>query len=178
MSEYRVASRYAKSLLTLSQERGVLEQVNQDFELFRKICKDNRDFVVMLKNPIINHDKKSAILNRLFEERFQKETLAFLGIIAQKNREMLLPAIAEEFHTQYNQFHGIGMASVTTVIPLDDSLRQDFKDLTSRLIGKQGIELAENIDKDLIGGYVLKVEGKQVDESLRGKLNELALKFS
>ena len=178
MSEYRVASRYAKSLLNLAQERGVLEEVHDDLQLFRKVCEENRDFVIMLKNPIISHDKKTAILNQLFESRFQNETMAFLGIIAQKHRENLLPAIADEFHKQYNDYHGIGMAKVTTVIPLDDTLRQEFKTLTGGLVGKQKIELSESINKDLIGGYVLKVEGKQVDESLRGKLKELSLKFS
>jgi F-type H+-transporting ATPase subunit delta len=178
MSEYRVASRYAKSLLSLALERGVLEEVHDDLQLFRKVCDENRDFVVMLKNPIISHDRKTVILNKLFESKFQHETMAFLGIIAQKHREMLLPAIADEFHKQYNDHHGIGMANVTTVFQLDDRLRQEFKTLTGGLIGKRKIELSESIDKDLIGGYVLKVEGKQVDESLRGKLKELSLKFS
>ena len=178
MSEYRVASRYAKSLLTLAHEDGVLEEVHRDLQLFLEVCKENRDFVVMLNNPIISHDKKSSILNRIFEGRVQKETMSFLAIISRKHREMLLPAIAEEFHKQYNEFHGIGMAKVTTVFPLDDSLREEFKNLTSNLIGKQQIELEETVDEDIIGGYLLKIEGQQVDESLRGKLKELALKFS
>jgi F-type H+-transporting ATPase subunit delta len=70
------------------------------------------------------------------------------------------------------------MAKVATVFPLDDSLRDEFKHLIGQFTGQRAVELEEEINEELIGGYVLKLDGKQLDESLRGKLNELKLKFS
>ena len=178
MSEYRVASRYAKSLTTLAQEKGILDEIHQDMLSFLNICKENREFVLMLKNPIISNDKKSGILKTLFEGKVHQMTMSFFGIITQKNREMLLPLIAEEFHQQYNAIRGIRMAEVTTVFPLDESLRNEFKNLIASYTGATKVELEEIVDEDLIGGYLLKLEGKQVDESLKGKLKELSLKFA
>ena len=178
MSEYRVATRYAKSLITLAHQKGVLEEIHDDMQLFSKICSENRDFTLMLKNPIINNYIKSKILKTLFQERVHEITLLFFDIVTRKNREKFLPRITEEFHLQYNALHEIGMAKVTTVFSLDDDLRHDFKQLIGQFIGKDRVELEEETDQDLIGGYILRVEGKQIDESLRGKLKELTLKFS
>lgn len=178
MSEYRVASRYAKSLITLAQEQGLLEEVHNDIQLFSKICHENRDFTMMLKNPIINNYMKSQILREIFEGKVHEITTAFFDIVTKKNREMLLPEISSEFHLQYNIINEISLANVATVFQLDDSLRDEFKHLVAHFTGSKTVELKEEINEELIGGYVLKLGGKQIDESLKGKLKELKLKFS
>ena len=63
MSELRVASRYSKSLITLAQDQGILEEVHSDMLMFLNVCRENRDFVLMLKNPIISNDKKARYSN-------------------------------------------------------------------------------------------------------------------
>jgi len=178
MSEYRVASRYAKSLITLAQDNSILKELHADMQLFSSVCEQNRDFALMLKNPVISNEKKRTILRSLFTGKVHDSMIAFFDIITRKNREMLLPAIAEEFHRQYNAIFNISMAKVSTVFPLDEELRKEFKGLITHFTGKDAVELEEEVNEELIGGYLLKLEGKQVDESLKGKLKELSLKFS
>jgi F-type H+-transporting ATPase subunit delta len=178
MSEYRVTYRYARSLITLAHEQGVLEEVTEDMQKFVEICKSNRDFTLMLKNPVIRKEKKSQILKVLFEERVNQLTYSFFDIIVKKSREKFLPEIAVEYRNQYNDLMEIAMAKVTTVFALDESLREEFNGLIKRLTDKSQVELEENINKDLIGGFVLNLGDRQMDESLRGKLKELELKFS
>src|SRR3954470_10808951 len=114
MADIRVASRYVTSLIGLATEQGVLEQVHQDMQLFAKVCQENRPFCLMLKNPLIRHDKKSAILHQLFNGKVNALTLAIFDIITKKNRETLLPDIATEFHNAYNIIKDISKASITT----------------------------------------------------------------
>ncbi|MDH3710129.1 MAG: ATP synthase F1 subunit delta [Cyclobacteriaceae bacterium] len=178
MSEIRVASRYAKSLITLAQEKGELASIHEDMQLFAVICEENRDFELMLKNPIINHDKKLAILKELFDDKVNETTLSFFEIIARKNRERVLPLIAKEFHIQYNALKGVEMATVKTIHSLNDEQRSRFKSAIVEATGMNSVELTEVIDNELIGGYILKIGGKQIDESLKGKLKELQLEFA
>ncbi len=178
MSEIRVASRYAKSLITLAQERGELASIHKDMQLFAEICEENRDFELMLKNPIINHDKKLSILKELFKDRVNETTLSFFEIITRKNRERVLPLIAKEFHIQYNALKGVEMATVKTLHPLNEDQRSRFKSAITEATGMSSVELAEVIDEELIGGYILTIAGKQIDESLKGKLKELQLEFA
>jgi F-type H+-transporting ATPase subunit delta len=66
MQNHRAASRYAKSLIGLALEQKVLEEVHSDMLLFTAVAEENRVFSVMLKNPIITHDKKKNILRCTF----------------------------------------------------------------------------------------------------------------
>jgi F-type H+-transporting ATPase subunit delta len=176
MHESRVASRYAKALLDLSKEKGVLEEVEKDMELFNKICHENPLFVRVMSNPIIPHDKKQAILNKLLKGKVNKMTLLIFGIISQKNRESYLFHIAKEFITQYKEYKGIETAEVTTTFPLTDAQKTTFINIIGGLKGKK-VDLQEKRDESIIGGYILKVGDRQIDESIKFKLQRLKSKF-
>jgi F-type H+-transporting ATPase subunit delta len=132
----------------------------------------------MLRNPIIKHDKKREILEKIFKGRVHSLTMAILDILTRKNREPLLPEIANEFHLAYNRHKNIGEASVTTAVPLDNELRSQFEKIAKELSGKKQVEMKEKVDKEMIGGFVLNVGDRQVDASLKNKLNSLRVKFS
>jgi len=178
MADVKVASRYVKSLLGLAVERGVLEEVHEDMLLFSKVCDENRDFRMMLESPVIRHDRKRQVMERIFSNKVNKLTMAMIDILTRKNREPLLPAIAKEFHVEYNEFKGIGKAYITTTVPMDAQLRGEIEAIVKQLSSKSKVELSEKIDKELIGGFILNVGDKQIDASIKSKLRTLNLRFS
>lgn len=177
MSDFRVASRYAKSLLSLAQEKGVLEKVHDDMQLFSSVAESNKEFTRILKNPIVNHEKKLNILKSIFKGRVHPMTFSIFEIITRKNREAILPSIAKAFHQQYNVFNNIEEAKVITTFPLTEELRKEFEIIVWDYTGKK-VELEEEVNESLIGGFVLKIGDRQIDESLNSKLKELRLEFS
>jgi len=177
MSSFRVASRYAKSLLELAKDQKKLETVHDDMRLIDQVCKDNHEFVLLLKNPIINHGKKKSILHDIFEGKVDDLTMAILDITTRKNRESLLPLIASEFHLQYNHLMGVQEASITTYFALNDSLREKIKEIIKNIGKGSSVELTEIVDENIIGGYLLKVGDTQIDDTLSSKLKELDLEF-
>jgi F-type H+-transporting ATPase subunit delta len=174
----RVASRYVKSLLNLAVEQKALDKIHADMQLFSATINNSRDLELMLKSPIVRHDKKNAILSAIFKSKVSALTMAFIDILTRKNREPLLPEIANEFHNAYNAYKGIGKASVTTPVPMDAKTREQFVAIVKQLSDRKEVELDEKVDKDLIGGFVLNVEDKQIDASIRNSLRKLKLKFS
>jgi F-type H+-transporting ATPase subunit delta len=177
MADSRAASRYVKSLLGLAVEKNVLEDVHRDMLLFSDVVSKSRAFELLLHNPVIKHDKKLQILKKIFQGKVHSLTMAFFDIITRKNREPILVSIAREFHNAYNEYRGIGKATVTTAVPLDAKLRAELENLVRRYSDKKQIELIEKIDPDLIGGFVLDVGHRQVDASIRSKIKTLKLKF-
>lgn len=178
MTDTRAASRYVKSLLGLAIEKNALDQVHDDMLLFTKTVQANRDFKLMLQNPIIRHDKKREILEKIFKGKVHALTMAILDIITRKNREPLLPAIAREFHEAYNEHNSVEKATVTTAVPLDPKLRAEIQKMAKNFTEKKEIELIELVNRDMIGGFVLKVGDRQVDASIANKLKALKLEFS
>lgn len=178
MSEFRAAIRYAKSLLELAEEKGVLEEVHNDMQEFDQLCKQSREFELMLKNPVIKNDKKIAILKEIFKGKVSNMTMEIFNLISKKNREAILPVIAREFHKQYNVLKGIEVAKVTTAVALNEDLKDQMAALVRKISDKDKVELTEIVDPDIIGGYILKVGDRQIDDSLKSKLKALELKFS
>ncbi len=177
MSGIRIASRYAKSLLNLCNERGVLDAAQADMKLLEVAMDGNRDLRVMLSSPVVKADKKIEILHMIFKDKLSEITMAFITLLAKKGREGLLHEVAESFNLQVNIFKGISEALVTSAVPLDASSRQRILDAAIKLAGTK-VELKEKVDPALIGGFILKVGDKQVDTSLVSRLKLLRREFA
>lgn len=178
MADYRVATRYVKALLSLAQEQSAVEALHNDMQLIDRVCRGSFDLVSMLRSPIVKHDKKKAVLEKIFKGKVHPLTLAVFDIITRKNREQLLPTIAKEFHQAYNEFKGIQKATITTTIALDEGLRKEIERIVKGMGDKKVIELEEKVDSSLIGGFVLQVGDKQLDASISSKLKSLRVLFS
>ncbi len=174
MSEIKVAIRYAKSLLEESVKRSKEETIKSDIDLFTETVKSSRDLRIVLSNPIIGFDKKSEVLKKVFKGKVDDLTLNFFQLVCKKGRAANLSTIAKEFEAQYNAYKNINKASITTAIELDDSLKIQFAKIIEEGFGKK-VDLSEKVDEDLIGGFILRMNDRQIDESIRQKLNQLKL---
>src|SRR6186997_764435 len=97
MQNPRLAARYAKSLLDLAVEQHVLDATLQDMQTLDQVCKQSRDFVIMLRSPVIKPGMKSAALNAVIGDKLQPLSKAFTTLLVNKGRESVLPEIATAF---------------------------------------------------------------------------------
>ncbi len=177
MQGARVAARYAKSFIDLTVQQGVLEQAYADMKYISEVCKSNHDFVNFLKNPIIKTDKKQAILKEIFGDKINKVTEGYIMLITSKKREIYLAEIASEFVNQYKEKKKILTAVITTAHGIDDVIRKQVMDIVKG-VGNNEVVLEEKINKDIIGGFIVRVGDKQVDASISSKLNNLRRSFT
>src|SRR5690349_20006707 len=97
MQKPLVAARYEKSLLDLAVEQNAVEDTLKDVQLLNAVCEQSRDFVNVLRSPIIHADKKESILNEVVSNKLHALTKAFIKLLTNKGREANLPEIAEAF---------------------------------------------------------------------------------
>ena len=176
MSGSRSATRYAKAFLDLAIEQNAVEQAYTDMKFVADVCASNHDFVVFLKSPIIKTDKKQSVLKQIFEGKLSKVSDAYIHLITEKRREIFLPEIAHEFIEQYKENKKILTAVVTTANGIDEAIRKKVMEIVKG-VSKSDVVLQEKIDKDIIGGFILRVGDKQVDASVARKLNTLKRSF-
>jgi F-type H+-transporting ATPase subunit delta len=172
-----VAKRYAKSILRLANEMGVLKEVNADMKLFASVCAENRELPVLLRNPMVPSDKKLAILKALFSAKMNKLSMSFFEIVINKGREKYLYDISKAYTEQFKVLNGILTAEITSAAGLDDSLRAKVYEMLKDSNNSE-VELHEKINKDLIGGFILRIGDKQYDASISSDLQKLARQFS
>jgi F-type H+-transporting ATPase subunit delta len=176
MQGTRVASRYAKSFIDLTMEQGMLEQAYNDMKYILEVSESNHDFVIFLKSPIIKTDKKLAVLKEIFNGKLNKVTDAYIQLITNKKREIYLAEIAAEFIDQYKEKKKILTAVVITANGIDDVIRKKVMEIVKGS-GNSEVVLEEKINKNIIGGFILRVGDNQVDASIARKLNSLKRNF-
>lgn len=177
MQNPRLASRYAKSLLDLAIEQNALDSTLQDVQLLENICHASRDFVNMLSSPIIKAGKKQQIIDAVIGDRLSQLTKAFTNLLVNKGREANLPEIATAFIRQYKDLKKIKTVKLTTASPVNDTVKNAI--LQKLLGGMEGhsIDLKTEVNPDLIGGFVLQMEDKLFDASVRRDLNDIKAQF-
>ena len=177
MSEIQVASRYAKSLIDLSEEQNALEAVRTDMEFFLRTLRENPTLKAVLKNPILGPNKKSGILNELFSSRVHPMIMTFFAIVVRKGRSGILFDTAKEFINEYNIRKNITKATVTTAAPLSDENKKQVEEVIKQATNGE-IILTAKVDSSLIGGFILKVGDKQFDTSISSQLSKLKKEFA
>jgi F-type H+-transporting ATPase subunit delta len=177
MPNPRLASRYAKSLIDLALEKGQLEKVYADMLWLQAVCKSNRDFVNVLKSPVIKGDKKEKIMQAVTAGTIGELTTAFNHLLISKNRESNLPEVITSFIEQYKQHKNIYTIKLTTAAPVSDALKSAIIEQVKKTSDMKNIELETTVDEDLIGGFVLQAGDKLVDASVAYDLRAIAKQF-
>ena len=173
----RLASRYAKSILGLAIEKGQLEKVYKDMVYLRTLCRSSRDLVNLLRSPIIKSDKKRNILEAITKGNISPMTMAFVGLLMNKEREAYLPEITAAFEEQYKTYKGIQTVKLTTAVPVSEDLKQAIlgKIKTDRQVAQ--IDLETEVRPELIGGFVLEIGDELIDASIAFDLNKIKQQF-
>jgi len=177
MSETTVATRYAKSIIDLAEEKKSLEVIRKDMELFSQTLRANHELQAVLANPIIGHARKIRILEAIFGDKINKVTDSFFKIMVNKSRAGVLYATSKEFINQYNIIKDIKRATVVSATPLSEAnKKQIIAELEAAMGGS--IELHTRVDAKLIGGFILTIGDRQVDTSISNSLNRLKQDFA
>jgi len=177
MQNPRLASRYAKSLLDLAVEQNSLDATLQDVQLLEGICSQSREFVVMLRSPVIRADKKLQVINAVFASGISELTKAFITLLVNKGREAALPEIARAFVGQYKEMKKVRTVKLTTAAPVLDSVKEAILAKVSAGLTGSSVELNTHVDADLIGGFVLEMDDKLYDASILRELKDIRAGF-
>ncbi len=177
MQNPRLAGRYAKSLIGLAIERNQLDQVYNDMLYLQSVCRESREFVVILKSPVITPDKKQAILESVTNGKVSELVAGFNRLLILKGREANLPEIITAFIEQYKEIKDIFVVKLTTATEASDTLKNTLIDKIKATTSLQNIELKAEVDPDIIGGFVLQMGDTLVDASISYDLNMIKQQF-
>lgn len=169
-----VSDSYAKALVELAEEKGSLEQVHADVDAVAALVKDNAKLRELLFNPVVEGDKKKAVVARLGKEAgFQQYTTNFLNLLVEKDRVGLLPEICESFEEQYCALTDTQVATLRSAVKLEQEQQFLIAKKLQELTGSKNIKLKPVVDGSLIGGFVVEYGSSQIDLSVRGQVERV-----
>jgi F-type H+-transporting ATPase subunit delta len=177
MPNPRLAARYAKSLLDLAIEKDQLEKVYADMQWLQAVNKSNRDFVVLLRSPVIKGDKKEKIIEAVTRGNISEMTAGFIRLMVRKSREGFLPEVVTAFVNQYKLYKNIHTIKLTTAVPVSDKVKSQIMDRIRKTTDMKNIELESVVNEDIVGGFVLQAGDKLIDASIAYDLKAIARQF-
>lgn len=173
MGSFRIASRYAKSLLELSKEKNQLDASFADIKSLDNAFENSRELRILFKSPIIPTDKKLSIAEKLFKGKISDFVYQFVVLLIKKGREAFLHEIANSFIEQFNSYKGITPVKLQSAVKLDSQLVKNMIDNLKKKENLKEVIVTEELDESLIGGFVLTYGDKMVDTSISRKLQQL-----
>ncbi len=171
MNNSRISVRYAKALFSLAIEDSKADKVNKDAKLFMEAC-DIPDFKLALENPVILPSKKMKIFEAIFKGKVDELSLKFLNLLTKNGREEFLKDISRNYLSLYRKHYGINSVVLTTAFQINKKLKSEIIQILKKRFDTE-IELNEIIDEKIVGGFIIKVEDKLIDASIKGKLKKL-----
>ncbi len=173
MKDRKLATRYARALLSSLHDETTSETADQFLVALGEAFEKSGDFRDLMLDPVVPRDLRKKALRQLASESGAPTQIQnFLDAVVDHNRESSLPSIAAVFHEEREHAAGIVSAEMTTAVPLGDDLRQRAMEAIQKMTGRR-VRLTTNVDEDLLGGAVTKVGSKIYDGSLRAQLDEL-----
>jgi F-type H+-transporting ATPase subunit delta len=176
MSNQRVAQRYASALMALTNEQKKPDAIAEDLMIVLKAIDSSRELRTVLSSPVVQQDKKRAILRDVFKKKIGALVLGYIDVITAKGRENLLHDIMKQYFILRDEELGIVRVAVKTSV--DFSAKQE-KELKKQLeaMTKKNIEITFSIDKELKGGFVARVGDTVLDGSVKRQLELLKIKL-
>lgn len=177
MQNPRLGTRYAKSLIDLSLERNELETVYKDMLYLQSLTKESREFLNLLRSPVIKGDAKIKIIDSVTTGKVSALTDAFVKLLVTKSRESNLPEVSAAFIDQYKKIKGIASVKLTTATPVSEELKNQIIAQVQKSIDSRSIEMETVVDPNIIGGFVLQTGDKMVDASIAYDLKQVGAQF-
>ena len=168
----QVASiRYAKAYYTYSLKTNLLKETVLESEKIIEILSNNASLSRILKNKIVPNKTKKDILSNTFGN-LSENLKNLIELLVRKNRLYLFNEIISQFIEIYKIRSGSETAYLVSAENISNKIQESLKHVIMK-ITKNKIKIVNVIDKDLIGGFIVKVGDMQFDHSVNSKLNNL-----
>ena len=164
-----ITIRYAKALFSLALEKGLLAEVYGDVKLISHQFDSVANFQAVLDSPVIKPAQKRELFISVFGNNVNEITLKFMHILIANQREALLKSVLIDFEDLYKKHLGVKDVRMVTAVPLGADFEGTIKTFLTKELNSN-IEFTTEIKPDLLGGFILVVDGKMLDTSLSSKL--------
>jgi len=169
---------YAKALMSVAQSHDLTEQFGTEIRSLLELMKNSPELVEFVGNPTIERENKKAVLSRVLGEEVNPYMRNFLMLLVDKGRILFIEGIGKEYLAQLRKLNQTVLAEVTSAVELTEDQMSTVRDKVKTMTGAREVEIESTIDRDLLGGVIIKVGSQVLDASLRGQLRRIGISLN
>lgn len=170
-----LAERYASALFELADEAKQLDGVAGDLVNLRTALNESADLRRLINSPVLSRDAQSKAIQAIAQAlKLAPLTSNFIALVAQKRRLAALPSMITAFLAELSRRRGETTAEVVSATPLSEQQQAKLADVLRGMVGSK-VTIDAKVDRDILGGLIVKVGSRMFDSSIRTKLQRLQL---
>ena len=187
MSDVIAADRYTRALFELADKEGRLKETDAGLHALAKVLKAEPKILLLVANPTLTQAQKIELALVTLTDGRAGLLERVLRMLIDKQRFGLLPEVQKIFHDLFEKRQGVQEVEMISAVPLSSGFLEKLKAvLTKRLrtsplaVGPEArteIRLIPSTDPRLLGGFVLRFTGKEIDCSFKNRLHEIRQKL-
>ena len=170
-----LAKRYAAALFELAEEAKAIDAVEADLRSLKEMLGESDDLRHVVRSPVMTRaDQSKAMAALLDAAKAHEITQKFVGVVAANRRLYALQSIIDTFLADLADRRGEMTAAVTSAVKLSDEQLNSLTDTLKQTFGAK-VSVNPTVDPAILGGLIVQVGSKLVDDSIRSKLQRLQL---
>lgn len=187
MSDVIAAGRYARALFELSEKEGRLAETDAQLHALAAVLKAQPKILLLVANPTLTNQEKYALALKALPGSDAGLLERFFRVLIDKKRFALLPDIQKIFHDRFEKKQGVQEVEMISAVPLSSGFLEKLKGVLTKGLrasplaagpdARREIRLIPRTDRNILGGFVLRFAGKEIDCSFRSHLNEIQQKL-
>lgn len=166
------ANVYGQALYELARDEGLSPRILGELKVLKTSFAQEPGFVQLLASPTVPKQERCQILDSSLRSQVHPYVLNFLKILTEKGYIRHFDRSCDAFKRAYNQDNGIMEVTAVTAAALSDALRRKLENKLSAITGKT-IDLTCRVDPGILGGVRLDWDGKQLDGTVRRRLDDI-----
>lgn len=172
-----VAERYGRSLFELARDGNAIEATEASLADFESLLGESADLARLIKSPVFSAgDQERALGAVLTKAGLTGLAANFLHVVAKNRRLFAVPDMIRAFRRIAAEARGEVSAEVATAHALSPEQESELKSTLAGIVGKD-VAVQVTVDPALLGGMIVKLGSRQIDTSLKTKLDSMKLKL-
>jgi F-type H+-transporting ATPase subunit delta len=169
-----ISTRYARAIYEYAAEKG------NDTDLYKEMQQLAKNFVEyptlrkVMNDPTVPSEQKVNVLTTASGIRVHETLKQVVRMVVENGRGNCMENIALMYDKVYRKAKGIVVVHLATVEPASEKTKENLIHVISKETGGQ-IEFHTEINPDIIGGFILEIEDKRLDASVKNQLRIITL---
>ena len=169
----QISQSYAQALYDLAKDESLTEEILSQLDVLAESFGGEPTFIRLLSVPNISKEERCRILDEGFRNKVHPYVLNFMKILTEKGYMRHFSDCCKEFRNQYNLDNGILPVRAVTAVALTPQQAQSLTEKLTAMTGKK-VDLTNKVDPECLGGVRLIYDGKCVDGTVRGRLDNIS----
>lgn len=167
---------YAQAVFNVARAENMVDQVEDELRQLKDDITNNLELKKNLTDPSIENYEKIKVMLEILGDDGSKAIKSFAAMMVILDAIDSFEQTYKDFVELANQLKRQVSIEVISVIELDREILNEIKENVDKKTGLD-VRIKNVLDKNIIGGIVIKIGDKVIDLSIKDKLEDLKNKL-